>query len=105
MDMFARLVTYHGDPHKLPEALREWEKWSPSSESMKGLQNVYVLTDKKTGNFTIVSFWDTEENLNASFNAIIPIRDAVSKALGSTVPTPETYEVSSEGIRGMRKAA
>ncbi len=104
--MFARLVTYHGHPDKLQDAVREWEKWRPTPESLKGLQNVYVLTDKKTGNFSIVSFWDTEEHLNASFNAIIPVRDAISKALGMTgVPTPETYEVSREGIQGMRKAA
>ncbi len=104
--MFARLVTFHGQPNKLQDATREWEGYSTSVESMRGLQNVYVLTDKKTGNFTIVSFWDTEEDLKASDNTIIPIRDAVARVLGVTsLPTPETYEVSSERGRGMRKAA
>ncbi len=104
--MFARVVKYPGQPNKLQDAIREWEKHSTLVDSMKGLQNVYALTDKKTGSFTIVSFWDTEEDLNASAETIMPIRDGLARVFGlSSLPTPETYEVSSERGRRMRKAA
>ena len=104
--MFARVVTLHGQPNKLHDGIRAWEERISTVEFLKGFDNVYLLTDRKTGKFMVVSLWDSEGDLNASNNTIIPIRDAVSTAIGaSDQPILEVYEVSRERGRRMRKAA
>jgi hypothetical protein len=96
-DMFARVVTLHGQPNKLHDGIRTWEERISSVESLKGFKNAYFLTDRKTGKCTVVSLWDTEEDLNASTNVIIPIRDAVSMSIGAS------GQSILEGVRGQQR--
>ncbi len=104
--MFARVIRMHGQPNKLQDGIHAWEERIHIVESLKGFQNVYLLTDQKSGMVMAISLWATEEDVNASNSAIIPIRDAVSTAIGASgPPIQEVYRVSGERGRMMRKAA
>ncbi len=105
--MFARVTTLEAQPDQADTIISQIkDRMVPALREMKGFKGAYFLENGTRTKGISISLWDTEEDLNASFNTIIPIRDAISKALGmGSAPTPEVYEVSREGISGMRKAA
>ncbi|HEX9014972.1 MAG TPA: hypothetical protein VF960_03095 [Chloroflexota bacterium] len=104
--MYARVVTFRGQPNKIQEGLRKLEDSIPTLRRIQGFQDLYCLTDQKTGNCVIVALWDSEQLLQRGSDAVQPVRDDVTRAFGSSgQPKIEVYEVSHSPGQAMRKAA
>lgn len=104
--MYARVVTFRGQPNKIHEGTRKLEESLPRLRGNPGFQDIYCLTDRKTGNCIIVALWDSELSLQKSSDAVKPVRDDVTRAFGSTEePKIEVYEVGYGPGQTLRKAA
>ncbi len=104
--MYARVVTFRGQPNRLQEGTRKLEESIPTLRGMPGFQDIYCLTDQKTGNCIVVALWESEQALQNSSDAVMPVRDQVTRAFGATEqPKIEVYEVSHGPGQAMRRAA
>lgn len=104
--MYARVVTFRGQPGNFKDGLRKLEESIPTLRKNQGFHDLYCLTDQKTGNCMIFALWESEQTLRNASEAINPVRDAVTKAFGSTgEPKIEIYEISRAPSRVMSKAA
>lgn len=98
--MFARLTTGQLTRDKLDEFLMVYrESIIPAAKLQNGINGDYCLTNRKTGKFVTITFWDKEENAIANeqsgyyqeqLNKIKPFQK------GSL--SREIYEVSAEYI-------
>ncbi len=104
--MYARVSTIRGQPSKFKEGTRALEESIPTLRKNPGFQDIYCLTDQKTGNCIVVALWESEQALQNASNAVMPVRNQVSKAFGSTEePRVDVYEVSYSTTGQMRRAA
>lgn len=104
--MYARVITFSGQPNKLQDGVRKVEETITTLKRNPGFQDVYCLTDQKTGNCMIVALWESEKELQNASDAVQPVRDEVMRAFGSTEqPKLEVYEVSYGPGQMMRRAA
>ena len=96
--MFARLTTGQVKKDKLDEFLKVYrESIIPAAETQKGIGGDYCLTNRETGRFVIISFWDSEEEAIANEQSGY-YQEQVDKIkhLLTELPIHERYEVSAE---------
>ena len=53
-----------------------------------------VLGSNQSGKLQGVAFWENEEALRATDQAVVPIREGAAEAAGGTVASVEEFEVS-----------
>jgi len=60
---------------------------------MEGFKGFVALGSRQGGKLQGLSFWESEEALRATGEAVVPVREGAAEASGGTVASVEEYEV------------
>ena len=78
--MHARKRTLKLAPHKVEAAVSDFkEHHLHKFRSQKGFKGVTILGNRDSGEMTAISFWDTEEDLQASSDVGREAGEAIAK--------------------------
>jgi heme-degrading monooxygenase HmoA len=92
--MHARVTTIQGSPGKMDDAERHiQEQTLPQLQKMEGFEGFVALGDRQSGKVLGVAFWESEEALRATEEAVSNVRGGAAEASGGTVAGVEEYEV------------
>ena len=92
--MHARVTTIKGSPDRMDDAERHiQEQTLPQLEKMEGFKGFVALGDRQSGKVLGVAFWESEEALRATEQAVSSVRSRAAEASSGTVAGVEQYEV------------
>jgi heme-degrading monooxygenase HmoA len=92
--MHARVTTIQGSPDRMDDATGHiQEQTLPQLQEMEGFQGFVALGDRQGGRVIGVAFWESEEALRASAEAVSSVRGGAAEASGGVVASVEEYEV------------
>jgi heme-degrading monooxygenase HmoA len=92
--MHARLTTIEGSPDRMDEATRHFQEQTLSQlRQMDGFKGFMALGDRNSGRLLGVAFWEDEEALRATEQAVSGVRGEAAEAVGGSVAGVEEYEV------------
>jgi heme-degrading monooxygenase HmoA len=92
--MHARVTTIQGAPGKMDDATSHLQEQTlPQLQKMEGFEGFVALGDRQSGEVIGVAFWESEEALRASEQAVSSMRSGAAEASGGTVAGVEEYEV------------
>ena len=92
--MHARVTTLEVPPDRTDDATSYvQEKVLPQLSQMEGFKGFVALASSESGKLEGVAFWESEEALDATDQAVVPIREGVAEAAGGTVEGVENFEV------------
>ncbi len=92
--MYARVTTLEGPPDRMDDAARHvQEQVVPQLQQMDGFKGFVALGDRQRGKLLGVAFWESEEALRATEEAVSGIRSGAAEATGGSVSGVEQYEV------------
>ncbi len=92
--MYARVTTIEGAPDKMDDATRHFQEQTlPQLQKMDGFKGFVSLGDRQSGKVLGVAFWESEEALRATEEAVSSVRSGAAEATGGMVAGVEQYEV------------
>jgi hypothetical protein len=92
--MHARVTTLEAPPDRMDDAKRHvQERLLPQLRQMEGFMGFVALGSSQSGKLQGVVFWESEEPLRATDEAVVPVREGAAEATGGTVVSVEEYEV------------
>ena len=92
--MYARVTTIQGAPGKVDDVTRQTQEQTlPQLQKMEGFKGFVALGDRQTGKMLGVSFWESEEALRATEQAVSSVRSGAAEAADGIVASVEQYEV------------
>ena len=92
--MYARVSTIQGAPDKVDDVTRQTQEQTlPQLQKMEGFKGFVALGDRQSGKMLGVSFWESEEALRASDEAVSSVRSGAAEAADGIVASVEEYEV------------
>ncbi|HVM34457.1 MAG TPA: hypothetical protein VM784_03865 [Actinomycetota bacterium] len=92
--MYVRISTIEGDAGKIDDAVATInEKVLPLLKGIEGFTAANFLADRSSGRLIGLAFWDSESALDASVDAVNPIRTAVADAMDGKVVGVESFEL------------
>jgi heme-degrading monooxygenase HmoA len=92
--MHARVTTIQGSPDKMDDATSHLQEQTlPQLQKMEGFKGFVSLGDRQSGKVLGVAFWESEEALRATEQAVSSVRSGVAEATGGIVASVEEYEV------------
>ena len=92
--MYARVNTIEGSPERIDDATRHiQEQTLPQLRQMDGFEGFVALGDRNSGKLLGVAFWESEEALRATEEAVSGVRSGAAEATGGSVAGVEQYEV------------
>src|SRR5215213_2213726 len=92
--MYARVTTIQGSSGKMDDAKgHTQEQTLPQLQKMEGFKGFLALGDRNSGKLIGVSFWESEEALRATDEAVSSVRSGVAEAADGIVAGVEQYEV------------
>ena len=92
--MYARVTTIQGAPAKMEEAKGHiQEQTLPQLQKMDGFKGFVALGDRQSGKVLGVAFWESEEALRATDEAVSSVRSGAAEAADGIVASVEEYEV------------
>src|SRR5215210_7000958 len=92
--MHARVTTLEVPPDRMDDAKRHvQERVLPQLRQMEGFEGFVALGSRQSGKLQGVAFWESEEALRATDDAVVPIREGAAEAAGGTVAGVEEFEV------------
>ena len=92
--MHARVTTIEGSPDRMDEAARHIEEQTlPRLRQMEGFKGFVAFGDRQSGRLMGVAFWESEEALRATEQAVSGVRSGAAETAGGTVAGVEEYEV------------
>ena len=92
--MYARVTTLECPPERTDEAARHVrEQVVPQLQQMDGFKGFVALGDRRSGKLLGVAFWESEEVLRATEEAMTDVRSRAAEATGGSVAGVEQYEV------------
>ncbi len=93
--MYARVTTLEVPPERMDDATRHvQEQVLPQLSQMEGFKGFIALGSRQSGKLQGVAFWESEEALRATDEAVVPVREGAAEASGGTVASVEEFEVS-----------
>ncbi len=93
--MYARVTTLEGPPERVDDATRHVrEQVLPQLQQMDGFKGFIALSDRQSGKLLGVAFWESEEVLRSTEEAVSRVRGGAAEATGGTVANVEQYEVT-----------
>ena len=94
--MHARINTLQMDPQRIDDALRQVEQNDiPAFREIDGFRGFTVLVDRSSGKVVATSYWDSEEQMRASEDAVKEARERAAETGGaSSEAQVERYEVA-----------
>jgi len=92
--MHARVTTIEGSPDRMDDAARHvQEQTLPQLRQMDGFKGFVAFGDRQSGRLMGVAFWESEEALRASDEAVSSARSGAAEAADGIVAGVEHYEV------------
>ena len=92
--MHARVTTLEVPPDRMDDAKRNVrEQVLPRLSQMEGFKGMVALGSSQSGKVQGVAFWESEEALRATDQAVVPVREEAAEASSGTVTSVEEYEV------------
>jgi heme-degrading monooxygenase HmoA len=92
--MHARVSTIQGAPDKVDDVTRQTQEQTlPQLQKMEGFKGFVALGDRQSGKMLGVSFWESEEALRATDEAVSSVRSGAAEAADGIVAGVEEYEV------------
>ena len=93
--MHARVTRIEGSAEQLDEMVRQFEERTvPVLQGLDGYEGYVLLGDRGSGRAMAVTYWASEEDLQASDDAVTPERERAAQAAAATSgPVVERYEV------------
>ena len=92
--MHARVTTIEGSPERMAEATRHVQEQTLSQlRQMDGFKGFVALGDRNSGRLVGLAFWEDEEALRATEQAVSGVRGGAAEAVGGSVAGVEEYEV------------
>ncbi len=80
--MFARVSTIQGTPDRIDEGISNYKKMViPTMKNMAGFKQALLMVDRKSGKTVGITFWDTEQNIQASTSAGDKLMSQLAKAV------------------------
>ena len=93
--MHARMSTLEGPPDRMDEGLRHVREQVLSLlHQQDGFKGFVALGDRQSGKLIGVSFWESEQAMQASEDVGNRTRNESAETMGDTVAGVERYEVS-----------
>jgi len=93
--MYARVTTLEVPPERMDNATRHvQEQVLPQLSQMEGFKGFIALVSRQSGKLQGVAFWESEEMLRATDEAVVSVREGAAEASGGTVASVEEFEVS-----------
>ena len=93
--MHARVTTLEVPLDRVDDARRYvQEQVLPRLSQMEGFKGFVGLDSRQSGKVQGVAFWESEQALRATDEAVVPVREGVARASGGTVVSVEEFEVS-----------
>lgn len=97
--MHARVNTLQMDPQRIDEAVRQLEDPSCPYTGIEGFRGFTVLADRPSGKVIVTSYWDSEEHMLGSEDAVKEARKRAADTGGaSDEPQIERYEVALDTV-------
>ncbi len=95
--MHARVSFYEGGAGvDFDSGVQAFQTAVSSVEEMDGNQGATLLVDRNSGKAVTITYWDTEDHLEASVEAANKLRRQASDAGGLTIQDVAHYEVAME---------
>ena len=92
--VYARVNTIEGSPDRMDDATAHiQEQTLPQLRQMEGFKGFVALGDRQSGKLLGVAFWESEEALRATEEALSSVRSGAAEAAGGTLASVERYEV------------
>jgi heme-degrading monooxygenase HmoA len=92
--MYARVTTIEGAPGKIDDAERHMQEQTlPQLQQMEGFKGFLALGDRQSGKVIGVAFWESEEALQATEQAVSGVRSGAAETADGIVAGVEEYEV------------
>ena len=92
--MHARVTTIEAQTDKIDAVLEQVRgETVPLLERQDGFKGFTMLADRSGGRILGVSFWESEDAMAASEEAVTPSRDQAAETSGAPEPSVERYEV------------
>src|ERR687890_2213647 len=92
--MHTRITTLEVPPDRMDDAKRHLqERVLPQLREMEGFKGFVALGSSQSGKLQGVAFWESEEALRATDEAVVSVREGAAEASGGTVVGVEEYEV------------
>lgn len=93
--MHARVTTIEMDPARIDEVVAQVEEQDlPAWKGIDGFKGFTLLIDRSTGKVIGTSYWSTQEQMQASEDALAESRQRAADAGGATTPPHvERFEV------------
>jgi heme-degrading monooxygenase HmoA len=92
--MHVRISTIEGDAGKIDEAVAAInEKVLPVLKGIDGFTAANFLADRSSGKLVGLTFWESEAALDASAEAVNPIRSAVADVVDGRIVGVESFEL------------
>ena len=93
--MHARVTTLEVPLDRVDDARRYvQEQVLPRLSQMDGFKGFVALDSRQSGKLQGVAFWESEQALRATDEAVVPVREVAAEAAGGTVASVEEFEVS-----------
>lgn len=93
--MHARVNTVQMDPHRIDDAVRQLEDPRCPYTGIDGFRGFTVLADRLSGKVIVTSYWESEEEMLGSEDAVKDARKRAADTGGaSDEPQVERYEVA-----------
>jgi heme-degrading monooxygenase HmoA len=94
--MHARVTTLQLQPDRLDQAVSQLEEEDlPRWREIDGFRGFTLLADRSSGKVIGTSYWDSEEQMRASEEAIRPSRARAAETGGASAePQVEPFEVA-----------
>ena len=92
--MYVRVNTIEGSPDRIDDLTTHiQEQTMPQLRQMEGFEGFVALGDRQSGKVLGVAFWESEEALRATEEALSSVRSGAAEAAGGTLTSVERYEV------------
>jgi heme-degrading monooxygenase HmoA len=99
--MHARVTTLEAPPDRMDDAKRHLqERVLPQLRQMEGFKGFVALGSRQSGKLQGVAFWESEEALRATDEAVVPVREGVAEAASGTVVT-DTVGGATQPVSGV----
>jgi hypothetical protein len=97
MAMQVRISTIEGDAGKIDDAVKIIdEKILPNLKGLEGFTAANFMADRSAGKLVAVAFYQDEAALEASAEAVKPMRTEVAEVMNGKVVGLDTYELVSQ---------
>jgi heme-degrading monooxygenase HmoA len=87
----ARVSTYEGDVERLVEG---FGRQTDLIRRLDGFARAYLLVDRAHGRAMTVTFWDSEEALEASAARASHLREEATETAGATIGSVDSFELA-----------